>query len=112
MIWYLPTTLRGPYAHRCTEGPWASAARACARQNPGDIPSLIQAARTLGTQSPQAHPRPAQEQPNHQASNLCPPAQAPQKHCMQPPDAAPESHQSLTPVGTTSPRQSVPGGCV
>ncbi|XP_047229413.1 bromodomain-containing protein 4-like [Girardinichthys multiradiatus] len=56
---------------------------------------------TPGTQSPQAHPRHAQEQHAHQASNLCPLTQAPQKHRIQPPDVAPESHQSPTPVGPT-----------
>ncbi|XP_047230912.1 extensin-like [Girardinichthys multiradiatus] len=79
-------------------------------QNPSDIPAQTQAppwpARTTaqgrhtpGTQSTQAHPRSAQEQPDHQARNLCPPVQASQKHRMQPPDATPESHQSPIPVG-------------
>ncbi|MED6268284.1 hypothetical protein CHARACLAT_020793 [Characodon lateralis] len=27
-------------------------------------------------------------------SNLCPPVQPPQKHCMQPPDATPQIHHS------------------
>ncbi|KAK5602182.1 hypothetical protein CRENBAI_015583 [Crenichthys baileyi] len=57
-----------------------------------------------GTQSLQAHPRPAQEQHDHKASNLCLPAQFPQKHRRQPPDVTPESHQSPTPaVGVTAP---------
>ncbi|KAK5622093.1 hypothetical protein CRENBAI_010554 [Crenichthys baileyi] len=83
-------------------------------QNPGDIPDWTQSppgpARTPawgrhfpGTQSPQAHPRSAQEQPGHHASNLCMPVQAPQKHRMQPPDDAPESHQSPTLVGAPAP---------
>ncbi|KAK5600794.1 hypothetical protein CRENBAI_009956, partial [Crenichthys baileyi] len=53
-----------------------------------------------GILSTQAHPRPTQEQHGHQASNQCPLAQAPLKHCMQPPDFTPESHQSPTQVGT------------
>ncbi|MEQ2169309.1 hypothetical protein GOODEAATRI_023892 [Goodea atripinnis] len=44
-----------------------------------------------GTPSPLAHPRPTQEQHSHQASDLCPSAQAPRKHRMQLPDVSPRA---------------------
>ncbi|KAK5611395.1 hypothetical protein CRENBAI_017403 [Crenichthys baileyi] len=85
---------------RRTPPGWCRVPEHAPAQNPGDIPARTQAppgpARTPAqgwhspkTQSPQAHARSAQEQPGHQASNLCPPVQAPQKHRMQPPDFCP-----------------------
>ncbi|KAK5611738.1 hypothetical protein CRENBAI_010723 [Crenichthys baileyi] len=56
---------------------------------PGPARIPAQGQHAPGTQRHKAHPRPAQEQHSHQASNLCPPAQGPRKHSMQPPDVAP-----------------------
>ncbi|MEQ2227406.1 hypothetical protein ILYODFUR_037471, partial [Ilyodon furcidens] len=110
MRWDLPASFGGPYAHRCTKGPRARAGcpgmhqpKTPATYPPGPKTPKAQPGPqprgryAPGTLSPQAHPRPTQEQHGHQASDLCPLAQAPRKHRMQLPDVSPESHQSPTP---------------
>ncbi|XP_047210638.1 proteoglycan 4-like [Girardinichthys multiradiatus] len=82
-------------------------------QNPNDIPARTQDPQPSQDPSPgvtrpwnserPSPSQPTQEQPSHQASNLCPLAQAPRKHRMQPPDATPKSHQSPILVGAKAP---------
>ncbi|KAK5617644.1 hypothetical protein CRENBAI_002380 [Crenichthys baileyi] len=91
------------YASPQKEEPRHPGPRTC--QTPIPLPEVAR---------PKAHPRPTQEQHGHQASYQCPPAQAPQTHRMQPPDATPKSHQSPTPVGdiapsTRPPSEPIPG---
>ncbi|KAK5612749.1 hypothetical protein CRENBAI_007599 [Crenichthys baileyi] len=113
MRWYLPTSLGGPYAHRCTEGPRASAGcQSMGRpKTPVTCPPPAQPGPQPGGNTPQEPSAPksfprksAQEQPGHQASNLCPPVQPACSHKMPPQ----RSTKGPTPVGGHSPRRQIP----
>ncbi|XP_047206527.1 proteoglycan 4-like [Girardinichthys multiradiatus] len=121
MRWDLPASFGGPNARQCTKGPQARAGRPGMHQpkTPATYPPGPRSPKVQqgpqpggrcapGTPSPQAHPRPTQEQHGHQASDLCPSAQAPREHRMQPPDVSPESHQSPSLTGPQSPAPNPP----
>ncbi|KAK5600819.1 hypothetical protein CRENBAI_009373 [Crenichthys baileyi] len=97
-------TSKGPTEHRnprrTTEGPWCRVPEHARDKNPGDIPVRTQAPLGPRNPEPQAHPRPAQEQPGTR------PVTSVHQHRL--PKSIACSHQMLPPRATNAPPQLVP----